>query len=624
MKEVFEVSDTQKPIATIEDIQKIGALLQFFGINIYRTESGLFRADPYIWALTELGRLGYSMTEKALVYGGGEASISGLNLDPTSLHGLKNWKRHPTYILYKNIRELMFKYRERWKNGVMPSKLSESQFNKLLGITSHEYIPSRLTKLEEGYNQWFDDDALFSWALSLKKDSLIKRDDFNRVWNHILFYRRGAGLSYSDPATDAFIRDLKFAFSSGNKILSNKQLSDLLGLTDPAQHFSVFDKALNKRWTKGPLREILHAIYKKCHSSNFILKNLGKDQSNDFLGVPDRFKEVSNALLAFNKFTIKKGYDSLYEPNSLQELLMLSRWYLSESLYNGEYCDNAKLAKFFGISRRTINNYVKGTRQYPDSELANKIENGFERLKGLINSGRRSILGRVYKQYKDNLLDFESYDVHRTADDIHVCYEEFLIRYLKTIGILCTRQVPLSNRRKPDNTIHRTLPNGEVNPKWIEIEKSLDFSLQGINEIIVDYTSSSNEDDLFNLKHPDSKLSRNYHSKDRFLIIVLFGVKNPQRVLALKQRLEDMQSASSQNDPIRNIKLMTTGEFSKFLSLDGDFLTEFNDIQKLEQIALNPRASADEKLKAREKIKELKISAMARLATSNNNFLGVP
>lgn len=71
MKGLYELSNTQKPIATIEDVQKIGALLQFFGINIYKTESGLMRADPHIWALTELGRLGYSMTDKPLVYGGG-------------------------------------------------------------------------------------------------------------------------------------------------------------------------------------------------------------------------------------------------------------------------------------------------------------------------------------------------------------------------------------------------------------------------------------------------------------------------------------------------------------------------------------------------------------------------
>lgn len=72
MKGVFEVSDTQKPIATKEDVQKIGALLQFFGVNIYRTESGLFRADPHIWALTELGRLSYKVLNDALLFGGGE------------------------------------------------------------------------------------------------------------------------------------------------------------------------------------------------------------------------------------------------------------------------------------------------------------------------------------------------------------------------------------------------------------------------------------------------------------------------------------------------------------------------------------------------------------------------
>ncbi len=70
---LFDVSGIQKPIATIADVQKIGALLQFFGVNIYRTESGLWKQDPHLMALNELMRLGYSWTQEAMVYGGGMA-----------------------------------------------------------------------------------------------------------------------------------------------------------------------------------------------------------------------------------------------------------------------------------------------------------------------------------------------------------------------------------------------------------------------------------------------------------------------------------------------------------------------------------------------------------------------
>ncbi len=83
-----------------------------------------------------------------------------------------------------------------------------------------------------------------------------------------------------------------------------------------------------------------------------------------------------------------------------------------------------------------------------------------------------------------------------------------------------------------------------------------------------------------------------------------------------------MQSTANQDDPIKNVKLVTTEEFKNLLGYDGNFLKEFNNIQELEQVALDPRASEADKREARVKLKELKILALDRMTPSDDNFLG--
>jgi len=231
-----------------------------------------------------------------------------------------------------------------------------------------------------------------------------------------------------------------------------------------------------------------------------------------------------------------------------------------------------------------------------------------------IRTGRPSVgLGKIYSELNkgtnqgikeceiakislEEYLKKEKLDSQDFGNIFHDLYESFTIEYLASQGVRATYEpkvnYPESNH-KVDNIIERSeafIENIENHQNIIEIPKQ-------VNLISVDYTFTSNEDWI------REKFYKHYQSSDRFLIIVLLGVKNPFDVQAIKDMLTSLQNSDKSNN-LDNIAILTSDEYNIFLGVnkaihDGTLSEHMDDYKftlkytNLEYLASNVHRSKE-------------------------------
>lgn len=398
----------------------------------------------------------------------------------------------------------------------------------------------------------------------------------------------GSGLSHPDPDVDLFIKKLKIAFRKDYygeiTIPSNQKLAKILQMEETQGHATPFDFSVQKSWNKAPIQELLYALYKKGKifndrgSASFILNNLGELSLND---IYDRFNlmdpSLKEALIAVSELAIKKGYNGIYDPNPIQKLLMGARWFLSDHR-NGEYVDTKELANFFGINQNTLRNYIYGTRAYVDN--MDGIEVGIKRIKAFSSRSQQRFLTGLYRKAKNFVESWDNSLMKIVTQGAHDGFEDITNRRMDSVGVPDIHELELSTRRTPDNLIMR-IQDGETEStsifiRTIENKQSVikKEKLIGHKWIAVDYTISPNEDWI-----KEKCEGRGYATKDRFLIIVLYGYHSDTTIKRAK-------TIAKRYD---NVQLLTANEYKEFfgLSQDKKLLNEYDVLQQATIDAFN-------------------------------------
>jgi len=118
----------------------------------------------------------------------------------------------------------------------------------------------------------------------------------------------------------------------------------------------------------------------------------------------------------------------------------------------------------------------------------------------------------------------------------------------------------------PDTIIERSdsfKDNIEKHQTIIEIPNEIKL-------IVIDHTIAST------LKFVKEKLDRFYQSKDRFLIIVLWGHKSDSYMRDLNAMLQNAIDKDDGSKYLNNVKIITSEEYKTFLGFDGNFAEEFD------------------------------------------------
>lgn len=97
--------------------------------------------------------------------------------------------------------------------------------------------------------------------------------------------------------------------------------------------------------------------------------------------------------------------------------------------------------------------------------------------------------------------------------------------------------------------------------------------VKSIRFYAVDHTVSSD------LEFIEEKLDKHYQSDDRYLLIVLWGKKNPDKINEIKNMLESRREDSTYNN-LDHVQILTAAEYSKFLGFDEDFKDDFDRFEQ--------------------------------------------
>ena len=535
-----------------------------------------------------------------------------------------NWEKHPTRILIKEMLNIFNEYREPYFRGgreILPPSLSERGLTRLLDIRKS---PSEKWKiLKEGEHDWYTDESLLSWIKRVENDNRFSDETLRKLIDLVKRYRSPlvTGFSHPDADADRFIVAMRFIFTKSRTIIAEYKVRELLGLKDVNTEAGSGRTFKQEKFGRTMLRKILYGLYQlSSRNSRFVLEYLGKDSFDE--NIPEKLHDAADALLLFNAFTVSKGFDELYDPSPLTKLLLLSQWYLSD--IDGDYANVMRLKDFFDIdSKGSVSDYLLGNKM-PDDINQDKIRVGIKKLKTMVNNPvkiRR--LTELLKAAEETFLEIERNLKQQVGSQTHDCFEDILIRYLLFKRINPDFEQKLAHGRRPDNTIYRIDSDGKVSQQWLDIEKNQqvikDSRFEGIESILFDYYMGNREDHIFGpaVKYKDAKIVRNYHAKNRFLLIVLYGDQQASDIKRLKDHLA-LDQSKNPNGVIKNVEIVSFQEFLSFIGVANDprfeqFLKEFNDANQEAIDAVNDGLTEDQRKVAQEKLKIRRIEARQRL-----------
>jgi len=364
-----------------------------------------------------------------------------------------------------------------------------------------------------------------------------------------------------------YLKKFKFAFREreGGRVFlpSNQRLTEILQMREPSAHGSPFDLSLSKQWLRAPIQALLYALYKfgkrydRRGSAHFIRNNLGKMSLDEFYDPSGRMGiSIKEALIAVSELAIVRRYDDIYEPNPVQNLLMAIRFYHSD--YIGKFASNRLMAQLFGLPKSTMENYLDGTRKFPDDlRIFESVIDKVKRYPGIDGFLDRN-LDKLFTLAKGFVKIYGGDLVGIVTHSAHPGYEDLTNKRMVSVGVKSIHETKLPNGRKPDNLIIRIQEGeSESNSVFIrEIENKQTVidkhKLVGHTEVAVDYTISPRESGL-----KEKCETRGYATENRFLIIVLYGYHN-------KITIDNAKEFVAKHD---NMVLLTAEEYKDFLGI---------------------------------------------------------
>lgn len=148
-------------------------------------------------------------------------------------------------------------------------------------------------------------------------------------------------------------------------------------------------------------------------------------------------------------------------------------------------------------------------------------------------------------------------------------YEYLDYRYLDSKDVRSAHEAFIYRNNRIDSLIERSDDFKEKIEKLqniVSVPKSIRF-------YAVDHTVSSD------LEFIEEKLDKHYQSDDRYLLIVLWGKKNPDKINEIKNMLESRREDSTYNN-LDHVQILTAAEYSKFLGFDEDFKDDFDRFEQ--------------------------------------------
>jgi hypothetical protein len=165
------------------------------------------------------------------------------------------------------------------------------------------------------------------------------------------------------------------------------------------------------------------------------------------------------------------------------------------------------------------------------------------------------------------------------GNHLHPLYQYLDYRYLYSKGVRSAHEAFIYRNNRIDTFIERN-----DNLKEIEKLQSVVSVPKSIRFYAVDYTVSTD------LDHIEEKLDKHYQSDDRYLLIVLLGKKNPDKINKLKDMLESRRRDSTYNN-LDHVQILTASEYSEFLDFDGDFKKDFDRYEQFSFEAFRSQSS---------------------------------
>ncbi len=278
-------------------------------------------------------------------------------------------------------------------------------------------------------------------------------------------------------------------------------------------------------------------------------------------------QSISEALIATNELATRKGYEDIFDPNPLQKFLMVIRWLLSD--HNEVYADNKVLAELFKINEKTLKNYLTGVRAY--TEMLSEFEAGFNKMRRLVSQSESNLLSGIFRDARDFVSSREGNIMSTTTSSAHHSLEDITNKRMTEVNVLSIHEYKLPNGKKPDNLFFR-LQEGETEKnsnfiKEIEDKQSIiaKEKLRGYKQIAMDHTISPKETWI-----RQKCEERGYATKDRLLIIVLYGYHSKTTIDRVREIVDEYE----------HVELLTIGEYKGFLGLKGDLLLDFNELDQ--------------------------------------------
>ncbi|MBA7469423.1 hypothetical protein ES707_04692 [subsurface metagenome] len=300
-------------------------------------------------------------------------------------HTLENWQDHPTYKLYQDMKALL--------TNRDPDEVTDIELGRLLGQSSDHFSKMK-KRLENGFNRFYIDNVLYKWIYNIEENHQFAKDIKNSFRNLVINYREVNGLTYQDPDVDTLVGELRLAIQHEPSLLSNQGPSN----AKLNEFFSLYSLSyvFGGAFKSDTVLRLIYGLYRKS-SDKFILTNLGKSHISDDMGASLAVKE---SLLAINKYFVSKNILTVNKLNSLQKLIMLSSWYLSNIHGGGKYLSMVEIASRSNIHKQSISNYITGKISYiRDIEIINNLEDLINDLSETVRKEQRELLKQVYDNY---------------------------------------------------------------------------------------------------------------------------------------------------------------------------------------------------------------------------------
>jgi predicted transcriptional regulator len=231
----------------------------------------------------------------------------------------------------------------------------------------------------------------------------------------------GSRRSTIDPTGNIEIKSIKDALESFRGILKLDVSSDNNYAVDIAEFFDVKVKSFLKEDISN-LNDFLRRMVYGLHKQE--LRGLDREISSEL------FKTIV-------KLAETKKCEFISNPNPLQELLRVARWYYSDTISDGKYLADNDFAKVLGIKESALNKYLSGKVKmiYSENNIFN-IKQGISKIISKVgdNNLRENLISFLKRFNEYNIREVHKVEYHKDffREDYRKAIDTILI--LQTLG----------------------------------------------------------------------------------------------------------------------------------------------------------------------------------------------